>query len=237
MGSMTTATIDRDQAQQRAERLARLNANRAGGRPASPSGRVTSANLPARRRHPAKGSRITALALSVATTGGLAYGLAAADRTAVGSAAAVSGTSTLTGTAAPAATGAGTATAATAAPAATVTVGGSSASGAGAAAASGTGTTTYAGTTASTRWGPVQVKITVSGSQITDVTTVQYPSDRSRSVAINDTALPILTAEALQAQSAQIDTVSGATYTSTGYVKSLQSAIDQARAAGVLVQA
>ena len=60
---------------------------------------------------------------------------------------------------------------------------------------------------------------------------------RSTGVAINAAATPVLRQEALQAQSATIDTVSGATYTSTGYVQSLQSAIDQARSAGVITTA
>ena len=60
---------------------------------------------------------------------------------------------------------------------------------------------------------------------------VQYPDDDGKSVRINQRALPELQSEVLTAQSAQVDTVSGATYTSNAYVKSLQSAIDEARAA------
>ncbi|SBT44790.1 FMN-binding protein [Micromonospora auratinigra] len=91
-----------------------------------------------------------------------------------------------------------------------------------------TGSGTATGAVAQTRWGPVQVKITVSGGKITDVTAVQVPDGNHRDQEINDYAVPILRQEALAAQSAQIDTVSGATVTSDGYRESLQSAIDAA---------
>jgi uncharacterized protein with FMN-binding domain len=90
------------------------------------------------------------------------------------------------------------------------------------------GTKTVTGSTAQTRWGPVQVKITVTNGKITDVTAVQSPSDNPRDQEINSYALPQLRSEALSAQSASIDTVSGATYTSDGYRQSLQSALDSA---------
>ena len=79
-----------------------------------------------------------------------------------------------------------------------------------------------------TRWGPVQVQITVDGGQITDVAAVQYPDGNGRDQEINSYALPVLAQEALAAQGANIDHVSGATVTSDGYVQSLQSALDQA---------
>ena len=88
--------------------------------------------------------------------------------------------------------------------------------------------TTVTGDTAQTRWGPVQVQVTVAGGKITAVTAVQYPNGNGRDQEINSYALPVLAQEALAAQSANIDHVSGATVTSDGYVKSLQSAIDQA---------
>lgn len=91
---------------------------------------------------------------------------------------------------------------------------------------SGGGTAT--GSVAQTRWGPVQVRITVSNGKITDVTAVQVPDGNHRDQEINDYAVPILRQEALDAQSARIDTVSGATVTSDGYRESLQSAIDAA---------
>ncbi|MDQ1394995.1 MAG: hypothetical protein QOG64_254 [Acidimicrobiaceae bacterium] len=79
------------------------------------------------------------------------------------------------------------------------------------------------------RFGPVQVEVTISGGKITEVTALALPSDRRRSAEISQQAGPILRREALSAQSANIDTVSGATYTSDAYAKSLQAALDNAR--------
>ena len=87
---------------------------------------------------------------------------------------------------------------------------------------------TYDGGVADTPYGPVQVRITLSGGRITNAQTVQTPNESRRDVEINDMAVPQLVQETLQAQSARIDTVSGATYTSEGYIQSLQSAIDAA---------
>lgn len=89
-------------------------------------------------------------------------------------------------------------------------------------------TKAYTGSTASTRWGDVQVSITVTNGKITDVQVPVYPSGNGRDQEINAYALPILTQETLQAQNAHIDTVSGATVTSNGYLQSLQSALDAA---------
>ncbi|WP_377272626.1 FMN-binding protein [Peterkaempfera sp. SMS 1(5)a] len=91
-----------------------------------------------------------------------------------------------------------------------------------------TGTRSITGDVASTRYGPVQVRITVKGRKIIDVSVVQYPTEDHRDQEINSYALPVLNQEALSAQSAEIDAVSGATYTSDGYTRSLQSAIDRA---------
>ncbi|MFB7505300.1 FMN-binding protein [Streptomyces broussonetiae] len=91
-----------------------------------------------------------------------------------------------------------------------------------------TGTRTATGDTVQTRWGPVQVRVTVKGGRLTDVTALQYPQDNPHDQEINSYALPQLRREALAAQGAQIDMVSGATYTSTGYRQSLQSALDAA---------
>ena len=88
--------------------------------------------------------------------------------------------------------------------------------------------TTVTGGIAQTQWGPVQVELTLKGSTITDVTMLQYPSGNPQDDQINSYALPILIQDTLDAQSAQIDMVSGATVTSVGYVQSLQSALDQA---------
>ena len=88
--------------------------------------------------------------------------------------------------------------------------------------------TTYTGPVAQTRWGPVQVKITVQDGKLTKVTILQHPSGNSRDAEINSRALPILISESLSAQNANIDMVSGATVTSEGYVQSLQAALDEA---------
>jgi uncharacterized protein with FMN-binding domain len=93
--------------------------------------------------------------------------------------------------------------------------------------ASGTGTT-VTGAAWPTIYGPVQVKITVSGGKITAATAVEYPLNTPRDQQINAYAIPQLNAETVTAGSAHIDTVSGATYTSQGYVGSLQSALDKA---------
>ena len=106
--------------------------------------------------------------------------------------------------------------------------GASSGSGGSGKSGSSSGTKTVTGDTVQTRWGPVQVKVTIKSGRITDVTAVQYPSDNPRDQEINQYALPQLRSEALAAQSASIDTVSGATYTSQGYQQSLQSALDSA---------
>ena len=87
---------------------------------------------------------------------------------------------------------------------------------------------TYTGDVAQTRWGPVQVEITVKSGTITAVDVVQYPTENHKDQEINDYALPVLVQDTLDAQSAKIDMVSGATVTSDGYVESLQSALDQA---------
>lgn len=91
---------------------------------------------------------------------------------------------------------------------------------------SGSGTA-VTGAVAQTRWGPVQVRITLTGGKITAVDVPQSPSGNGKDREINDHALPILVQDTLTAQSANIDMVSGATVTSDGYVQSLQSALDQ----------
>jgi uncharacterized protein with FMN-binding domain len=87
---------------------------------------------------------------------------------------------------------------------------------------------TYTGASTDTQWGPVQVQITVRNGKITKVSVVDYPHGNPRDDEINSYALPQLVQETLSAQSAKIDTVSGATVTSGGYLGSLQSAIDKA---------
>ena len=83
------------------------------------------------------------------------------------------------------------------------------------------------GRTIQTRYGPVQAAVTFKGSRITDVTVLQTPNRDGRSIQIASRAVPTLHDEVLRSQSAHIDTVSGATYTSDGYAQSVQSAIDQ----------
>jgi uncharacterized protein with FMN-binding domain len=117
-----------------------------------------------------------------------------------------------------------------AAPATPGTGSGSTAPATGSAAGSGSTATgsTVTGSVAQTRWGPVQVTLTVANGKITAVEVPQYPSGNGKDQQINAYALPVLTQETLSAQSANIDMVSGATITSTGYVQSLQSALDKA---------
>lgn len=86
----------------------------------------------------------------------------------------------------------------------------------------------YTGAVESTRYGNVQVQITVAGGVITDVVALRLTDDDGRSVSISNRAAPILRSEVLAAQSADVQSVSGATYTSDAYLSSLQSAIDQA---------
>jgi uncharacterized protein with FMN-binding domain len=81
-----------------------------------------------------------------------------------------------------------------------------------------------------TIYGPVQVRIKVAGDRITAASAVEYPVNTPRDEQINAFAIPQLNSEAVAAGSAKIDTVSGATYTSGGYVGSLQSALDKAGA-------
>ncbi|GGX27458.1 FMN-binding protein [Streptomyces malachitofuscus] len=90
---------------------------------------------------------------------------------------------------------------------------------------------TVTGDAASTQYGAVQVRLTVSGGKITKAEAVQAPKG-GQSDQVTSNAVPRLNQAAVAAQGAEIDAVSGATYTSAGYKKSLQSALDKARAAG-----
>jgi uncharacterized protein with FMN-binding domain len=87
---------------------------------------------------------------------------------------------------------------------------------------------TVNGTVAQTRWGPVQVQVTIENGKITDVKALQYPNGNGRDYEINSYALPQLHDEVIAAQSAHVDGVSGATVTSDGYTQSLQAALDSA---------
>jgi uncharacterized protein with FMN-binding domain len=96
------------------------------------------------------------------------------------------------------------------------------------ASSSGSKSGTFTGQAVDTRYGPVQVQLVVSGGKISNVNVLQYPNESQRDMDINSYALPTLNQEVLSAQSAQIDMVSGATFTSNGYAQSLQSALDAA---------
>ena len=90
------------------------------------------------------------------------------------------------------------------------------------------GATVVNGSVEQTRWGPVQVQVTIAAGRITDVIALQVPDGNFRDQEINSHAVPRLREEVLSAQSARIDTVSGATVTSDGYLGSLQAALDAA---------
>lgn len=87
----------------------------------------------------------------------------------------------------------------------------------------------YTGNTADAYYGMVQVKVVIRNGIIADVQFMQHPSDRNTSIYINNQAMPLLTQEAIQAQSAQVSGVSGATFTSQAFRQSLASALAQAK--------
>ena len=93
---------------------------------------------------------------------------------------------------------------------------------------SGAAKTVANGESAGTRYGPVQVRVTIQAKHILSVVATTSPSSGDRDRQISAYALPVLEREAIAAQSATIDTVSGATFTSDGYRRSLQSALDAA---------
>lgn len=161
-----------------------------------------------RRPHPSHGARVMALVSSVAATVGVGAALALADG---------SPTSNAPGPAASTAVGAGSPAAASPASAPS-------------ARATHYANGVYVGPAEYTKWGDVQVQVTIQGGKIASTQEVEVPSDR-KSAAINSRAQPILESEALAAQSAGIDSVSGATYTSHTYKASLQAALDQAATA------
>ena len=89
-------------------------------------------------------------------------------------------------------------------------------------------TTVVTGKSIGTRYGPVQVRLTVSSGRIVSATAIDYPNTDGHDTEINGAAIPVLQDETVTAQNSNIDTVSGATYTSDGYRQSLQSALDAA---------
>ena len=194
---------------ERAELLSELSARSAEHRKALEGKPVTN-STPGRRRHAAKGSRKMAIGLAAVSTLGLAAYLHQAAQS--------SSSSTLDLAASTPPTTAKSSTQ----PSTTTTAKASGALADG----------SFTGISSMTRWGPVQVKITVSGGKITAVDLPSYPSNDNRSVAINRNAVPLLVQSTLTAQSANVNSVSGATYTSASYKISLQSALDKSRAAG-----
>lgn len=192
-----------------------------------------------RRRHAARGSRVIAGLLSLASTLGLAGWLHQHDAQAAQASDAnidqaasadpvqlAAQTTTTTRATTTSSSLAGTST--TGSPSSASSFGTSKATTT-TQASSGLNDGTFTGQSYTNRYGAVQVRITVSGGSITAVDIVRYPDGDNKSIAINNRALPTLVRSALQSQSAKVSNVSGATYTSTGYKQSLQSAIDQSR--------
>jgi len=97
-----------------------------------------------------------------------------------------------------------------------------------AAAVSGVADGTYNGQTVSTRFGTVQVNAVIAGGKITDVVAVKLTDQGRQSVSISNQAAPMIRQEVLSAQSAKVSNIGGATYTTQGYLMSLQSALDAA---------
>lgn len=87
---------------------------------------------------------------------------------------------------------------------------------------------TYTGTAVETRFGTVQVQVTIKAGAITDVTALHLTDQEQRSVQISARAAPLLRSEVMSAQSANVQTIGGATYTSEAYLTSLQAALDAA---------
>ncbi|MEI8338014.1 MAG: FMN-binding protein, partial [bacterium] len=87
---------------------------------------------------------------------------------------------------------------------------------------------TYTGDSSDAYYGNVQVQAVIKNGALSNIVVLDYPQDRSTSVAKNTRAMPILVSEAIQAQSANVNTVSGATYSSGAFKQSLSSALSQA---------
>ncbi len=87
----------------------------------------------------------------------------------------------------------------------------------------------YTGDVIDALYGNIQVQTVIQGGKIADIQFLQYPNDRTHSIRINQDAMPILKSEAIQAQSAQVDVVSGATDSSQAFVQSLQSTLIKAK--------
>jgi len=87
---------------------------------------------------------------------------------------------------------------------------------------------TYTGSSTSTHWGDVQLQITIAGGKVTSIKVLSSPDSEQKSIEINEQALPTYKAEAIKAQSASIQQISGATETFKGFTGSLQNALNQA---------
>jgi uncharacterized protein with FMN-binding domain len=194
-----------------------------------------------KRRHPARSARAAALGLSLVSTGGLATLFAfsgSTGATAAGTAQIVSGAAALTAASPSAATPAAPSATTPPAPSAATPAAPSTAtpSAATPAAAATPEPTVVDGAVFHNKWGDVQIEATFApDGTLIDVIALRAPDNRSTSRQINNYAVPRLNAEALASQSASVDTVSGATYTSNDYRKSLQSAIDAATQSGLAV--
>ena len=198
-------------------------------------------SLPVRRQHPARGARAIALAASVVATGAVAATLAYSEGALVADSEAevtaiepsdqlASAVPTVDSSAAAAPETTSTATPSTTTPSDTTpsdTTPATTELAAVAAEQSGFADGVYVGTAEYTEWGDVQVQVTISAGGIVEVAALEYPSSR-KSSAINGQAIPMLEADAIATQSADLDIVSGATYTSRTYADSLQAALDQA---------
>jgi len=203
--------------QEQAELLSELSARSAEHRKALAE-RPATQSTTRRRRHAAKGSRKMAIGLAAVSTLGLAAYLHQAAQSSSSSTLDLAAPDSQNNAAVPSTNAPKSSTQSPTT--ASAKPGGVLADG------------SFIGISSMTRWGPVQVKITVSDGKITAVELPSYPSNDNRSVAINRDAVPRLVQSALTAQSTDVNSVSGATYTSASYKISLQSAIDKSRAAG-----
>lgn len=227
-------TTERDALNARLEALASRRSPPPPPAPAGASAPNHTGQRP-RRRHPAQGARAAALGLSIASTGALATlfavtgGQASAGNQIAAASIVASPRSATSAVPANLTTASpSTYSAPTDPPASTTPTAATTPTVAVAAAAIVDGAVFH------NKWGDVQVEATFApDGTLLDVITLQAPYRDGKSVRINDRAVPQLNSEALTAQSADVDTVSGATYTSNDYRRSLQSAIDAAHAAGL----
>lgn len=192
-------------------------------RSASPTNSTARSSRVNRRNHPARTARTVALAGSVAATAALAFHMAADDRVAATDTIVASASASDEAPEAQDQSLASVPALVVEAPVAELVPDSTS----GQVATSGYADGTFVGSAEFTKWGDLQVQATISGGQLVAVDVVQAPDDR-KSEGINNRAVPSLSTQALSLQDANIDNVSGATWTSRTYKASLQSALDQA---------